>query len=288
MFGQAHCRGISVLLSFKTRLPFDVLPEWKEVRSLPLDEQARAAARPGACGPRSVDAAHHGDYGRAIGAEARKPDYRWIRVLDRPVPPNPTVAERAAERGVDPVELMIDLALEIELRAVLRAAHRQPRPGPPAGHHAPPPHGDDVLRLRRARQPDHGLLDPDPPARPLGARPAGVHAGGGGAHDHQPPGHGLGLRRPRPGARGLRGRPQRVRPRTRRAGHADGRQRPARRRQTVDSSVRWASRPRWSAGRYSWTTANIPGRIPGGCCGVRWPAAEGPTATGGAAGERRW
>jgi len=33
-------------------------------------------------------------------------------VLDSPVPPNPTVNEVAAARGVDPVEVMIDLSLE--------------------------------------------------------------------------------------------------------------------------------------------------------------------------------
>jgi N-acyl-D-aspartate/D-glutamate deacylase len=58
-----------------------------------------------------VQAAHEGDYGRAIGAETRKPNYDWIRILERPVPPNPTVAERAAELGKDPVDVMIDLAL---------------------------------------------------------------------------------------------------------------------------------------------------------------------------------
>src|SRR5579859_538519 len=36
MIGQTHCRGISVLLGFKTRLPFDVLEEWRPLRRLPL------------------------------------------------------------------------------------------------------------------------------------------------------------------------------------------------------------------------------------------------------------
>ncbi|MGD9751460.1 MAG: amidohydrolase family protein, partial [Acidimicrobiia bacterium] len=102
MYGQAHCREFSVLLSWKTRLPFDVLPAWQEVRSLPLEEQARALRDP-ALRAKLIEAAHHGDYGRAIGAEARRPDYRWIRIMDSPVPPNPTVAQRAEELGKDPV-----------------------------------------------------------------------------------------------------------------------------------------------------------------------------------------
>ncbi len=127
MWAQSHAREFAVLLSWKTRLPFDNLPEWREVRALPLEEQAKAFRDP-ALRAKLVAAAHHGDYGRAIGAEARKPDYRWIRILDNPVPPNPTVAERAAEQNIDPVELMIDLALEsnFEQFFVQAIANRDP------------------------------------------------------------------------------------------------------------------------------------------------------------------
>jgi N-acyl-D-aspartate/D-glutamate deacylase len=111
LIGQTHSRGVSVVLSFRTCLPFDVLSQWKPIRELPLPEQERALRDP-AVRSRLVHAAHHGDYGRPIGAEARKPDYELMQVLDTPYPPNPTVAELAAARGVDPVELIIDLGLE--------------------------------------------------------------------------------------------------------------------------------------------------------------------------------
>jgi N-acyl-D-amino-acid deacylase len=111
MFGLSHSRGITVMLSFKTRLPMDVIPEWKEVRSLPQDAQIRALRDPDVR-KKLVYAAHHGDYGHPIGAEARKPDYDAMRVFERPIPPTPTVAEVAAQRGMDPVELMIDMAVE--------------------------------------------------------------------------------------------------------------------------------------------------------------------------------
>src|SRR5205085_2709429 len=55
-------------------------------------------------------------YGRAIGAEVRKPDYDLIEVWERPVPPNVTVTEMARQRNVDPAELMIDLALETDFK----------------------------------------------------------------------------------------------------------------------------------------------------------------------------
>jgi N-acyl-D-aspartate/D-glutamate deacylase len=115
IFGLTHSRGISSLTSFRSRLPFDNLPEWREVRSRPLEEQRRLLEDP-EVRTRLVWAAHHGDYGRAIGAEARRPDFDLMRVVERPIPPNPTVAEAARARGVDPVELVIDLALETDFR----------------------------------------------------------------------------------------------------------------------------------------------------------------------------
>jgi N-acyl-D-aspartate/D-glutamate deacylase len=110
MWAQAHAREFAVMLSWKTRLPFDNLPVWREVRQLSLDEQAAALHDP-ALRARLVHAAHAGTYGDGIGAETRKPDYDWMRIFERPLPPNPTVAERAAQLGQDPVDVMIDLAL---------------------------------------------------------------------------------------------------------------------------------------------------------------------------------
>ncbi len=113
MFGQTHSREFQAVLSFKTGLPFDRLPGWREFRAQPLASQA-AALRELGVRKRLVDEANRGDYGQAIGAEPRPPNYDWIRILDSPLPPYRTVAELAAERGVDPVSLMIDLSLEAE------------------------------------------------------------------------------------------------------------------------------------------------------------------------------
>ena len=113
MIGQTHCRGISVLLSFKSRLPFDLLPEWEPVRALPLDEQRRSLLDP-EVRARLVTAAMSGDYSgwRGIGAMPRKPDFDGIRVYQHGLPPNPTVNEVAKARGVTAADAMIDLALE--------------------------------------------------------------------------------------------------------------------------------------------------------------------------------
>ena len=91
--------------------PFDRLPEWAELRALPLDAQAELLRRP-EVRERLVRAANEGDFGRAVGAEARKPRYDRIHVLERAHGRNPTLAELSESSGRDPVEIMIDLALE--------------------------------------------------------------------------------------------------------------------------------------------------------------------------------
>ncbi len=111
MYGLAHCRGVSVLQSFKTRLAFDVLPEWTEVRTKPLDEQSTLLRNP-QVRARLVQAAYHGSYGQALGAEAPRPNFDTLEIMNSPYLRNPTVGDLARERGVDPVELIIDVALE--------------------------------------------------------------------------------------------------------------------------------------------------------------------------------
>jgi N-acyl-D-aspartate/D-glutamate deacylase len=110
MFGQTHTRGISHLLSFRGRLQFDDLSEWARVRALPLEEQRKAFSDPQRR-KRLVDATKNGVY-RTGGGEPRKPSYEYMYVLYDTVRRNPTVAELAAQRSLDPVEVMIDLALQ--------------------------------------------------------------------------------------------------------------------------------------------------------------------------------
>ena len=110
MFGQTHTRGISHVLSFKGRLQFDDFPEWKRVRALPIEEQRKAFSDPE---QRKilVAATKNGGY-RSGGGEPRAPNYDNMYVVFSAVSKNPTVAQLAAQRGKDPVEVMMDLALE--------------------------------------------------------------------------------------------------------------------------------------------------------------------------------
>src|SRR5207247_10026591 len=114
MFAQVHSRGLHVLHSFKTQLPFDDLPACKPFRALPLDEQTRQLRDP-EVRRRLVAGAHDKPDRRALGTEARPFPYEWIFVYDAVAGPHRTVAEIARERGVDPAEAMIDLALERDL-----------------------------------------------------------------------------------------------------------------------------------------------------------------------------
>jgi N-acyl-D-aspartate/D-glutamate deacylase len=110
MFGQTHTRGISHVLSFKGRLQYDDFPEWARVRALPFEEQRRIFSDPEQR-KRLVAATKSGGY-RTGGGEPRAPQYENMYVMKSAVSGNPTVAQLAAQRNVDPVEVMMDLALE--------------------------------------------------------------------------------------------------------------------------------------------------------------------------------
>jgi N-acyl-D-aspartate/D-glutamate deacylase len=112
MFAQTHSRALNVLLSFKAHTPFDKWDVWKEVRALPLDEQKARLADP-VLKAKLVEIASREYTGpRVVGAEARPPDWDWVYPMAEMRYDQPSMAALAAERGVHPAALMIDLALE--------------------------------------------------------------------------------------------------------------------------------------------------------------------------------
>jgi N-acyl-D-amino-acid deacylase len=140
VIAQTHCRGISVLLSLKTKLPFDLLPEWAELRLRPLDEQLAILGDDERRRP-YVDAATRGRYAEwhGVGAQARPPDFEGIRVYEHGLPPNPSVADVARERGVHPAEAMIDLCVASGGDQLFQQPSRYPQ--------------DEVVLLRALRHP---------------------------------------------------------------------------------------------------------------------------------------
>ena len=117
MLVQGHSRSISTLLSFETRTPFDKADIWRDLRKLPLDQQEAALRNP-ELRAKLIEAAHERMRSReeTVGAEPRRPEFDWIFVLDKPLPPYRSVTEIAREQNKDPVEAMLDLALEKHLR----------------------------------------------------------------------------------------------------------------------------------------------------------------------------
>jgi N-acyl-D-amino-acid deacylase len=115
MFIQVHSRSLNVLLSFETFLPFDRLPAWREFRKQPLAAQ-EADLRDPDTRRRLVEAARERPSERGVGAEARGANFRWIFPLDRPTPPYQSIAEIAERQHKDPVDVMIDLALDQHLK----------------------------------------------------------------------------------------------------------------------------------------------------------------------------
>jgi N-acyl-D-aspartate/D-glutamate deacylase len=114
MFAQAHSRSLSALLSFRTQMPFDHLPVWKEIRKLPLAEQ-KARYRDPELRKKLVEMSGEKDGRRPVGTEAKLPNYDWLLVFDTVYGPHRTVAEWARERNQHPALTMLDLALERDM-----------------------------------------------------------------------------------------------------------------------------------------------------------------------------
>ncbi|MBS0522407.1 MAG: amidohydrolase family protein [Proteobacteria bacterium] len=117
MFGQGTTRSINAIFSLKSYLPFDVLPAWKPIRALPIDEQKRRLRDPevrralvaaeAAMKPR--DKVFQG--GGAATTDPRKPDYANLFALKGVDWDDPSVEQLSRARGQHPVEVMIDLSL---------------------------------------------------------------------------------------------------------------------------------------------------------------------------------
>ena len=117
MLVQGTSRWISTLLSFESTLPFDRTPVWSDMRKRPLAEQEAALRNPD-LRRALLDAAR--DYmtkpDRSVGAEARKPNFDSLFVLDKPLPPYRSIAQIARESAKDSLDVMIDLSLEKHLK----------------------------------------------------------------------------------------------------------------------------------------------------------------------------
>ena len=114
MFAQVHSRALNVLLSFRSTMPFDTWELWSEIREKPLDAQRAAYSDPSTRARLVEIASRPYDGPRRIGTEARAPDYDWLFPLETIAGPHRSVASIAAERGIHPVEVLLDMAMETD------------------------------------------------------------------------------------------------------------------------------------------------------------------------------
>ncbi len=112
MVAQVHSRALNVLLSFKAHTPFDKWDVWKDLRALPLAEQKTKLADPEFKAKLVAVASQEYKGPRAVGAEARPPNWAWVYPMANMDYDQLSMADLATRRGVHPVELMIDLSLE--------------------------------------------------------------------------------------------------------------------------------------------------------------------------------
>ena len=120
VFTQVQAREINVVLSFETQLPFDDWPVWRDIRKLPLKDQM-AALRDPETKRKLIESANGTKSNKAVtGGEARPPEWDYFYLMDKATWPHRNLADIARERGVDPVEAMIDIALEHDLNVFFR------------------------------------------------------------------------------------------------------------------------------------------------------------------------
>ena len=118
MYGQTTTRPIIALFSIKSYLPFDNLPAWRALRSLPVEEQrkrftdsvVRAALVADEAAMKPRDDTFQG--GGAATTDPKKPDYDNLFALKGVDWDDPTVGELARRRNQHPVEVMLDLIIE--------------------------------------------------------------------------------------------------------------------------------------------------------------------------------
>ena len=120
MFAQVHSRALSSLLSFESNTPFDNWEYWSELRQLPLAEQAAKMRNPEIKAKLIEIASREYTGPRIVGAEARPPEWDYIYPMDDMIYDKPSMAEIARGKGLHPVELMIDMALERDLKMFFR------------------------------------------------------------------------------------------------------------------------------------------------------------------------
>ena len=173
-YPQVSCRPLNFEFTMAEPFPFESMTVFEPISARRRRQQGRGSTATPSSGARSGRSFDRPD-GRACspGELGRGPSISWYpaRPVARGAHAWPSVA---AERGVDPTDLVLDLALEPNLDARFRMAVLQLRRGRGrrAAHRAR--HDARPLRRGRPREPALRRVLLDLPAVPLGAREAGA------------------------------------------------------------------------------------------------------------------
>ena len=120
MFAQVHSRSICVIYTFESHLPFDTWDTWRDIRRLPLAEQKAQLEDP-ALKAKLVDVASHpSERHKARGMSVNPPDWERLFVMRGTDGHDASVAHLAREQGVRCAELLIDLAVQEDLKTLFR------------------------------------------------------------------------------------------------------------------------------------------------------------------------
>ncbi len=139
MFAQVHSRALNVIYTFEAHTPFDSWDVWRDIRGLGRDEQM-ARLRDPELRAKLIEAASTASARHLKrGVTIMPPDWETVYHMTDASAKGRSLASIAAERGVSPVEVMIDLALESNLKALFRM---------PINNH----NDDDVLEMMKHRR----------------------------------------------------------------------------------------------------------------------------------------
>ena len=120
MFAQVHSRALNVIYTFEAHTPFDGWDVWRDIRGLPLQEQKAKLQDPVLRDKLVAAAAGPSERHKRRGVTILPPDWDWVFHMTDASQPGRSLSALATERGTTPVEVMIDLAVASDLKALFR------------------------------------------------------------------------------------------------------------------------------------------------------------------------